>query len=267
MDLRPQGQDIIRTWLFSTVVRCAPRARRRCRGRTRRSAAGSSTPTARRCRKSKGNVVTPMDLLEEHGSDAVRYWAASARLGTDAAFEVGQMKIGRRLAIKVLNASQVRAVVRRAPTSRGRARPARWSPSRSTARCWPAWPTSSSEATAALEAYDHTRALELTETFFWTFCDDYLELVKDRAYGARRRRGDAGTASARAALGHRARRAAAPVRARCCRSPPRRSGRGGARARCTARRGRSPSRCARPPATPTRPARAPPARRSPRCAR
>jgi valyl-tRNA synthetase len=126
--------------------------------------------------KSKGNVVVPNDLLDEHGSDAVRYWAASARLGTDAAFDVGQMKVGRRLSIKVLNAAkfvlsfetksedvEVTEPIDRAMLG--------------------ALSEVVAQAGKAFDGYDHTKALELTETFFWTFTDDYLELVKERAYG------------------------------------------------------------------------------------
>jgi len=133
--------------------------------------------------KSKGNVVTPLGLLEQHGSDAVRYWAANGRPGVDTAFDDGQMMVGRRLAIKVLNASKFvlgfpEGSEATAPIDR--AMLARLS-------------TLVDEATAAFEAYDYARALERTEAFFWSFCDDYLELVKGRAYSD-----DGG--SARAAL-------------------------------------------------------------------
>ena len=106
--LRSQGQDIIRTWLFSTVLRAELE-----HGVVPWRNAGISgfivDPDRKKMSKSKGNVVTPKAMLDEHGSDAVRYWAASSRLGTDAAFDPQnpkQIKIGRRLAIKVLNAAK-----------------------------------------------------------------------------------------------------------------------------------------------------------------
>ncbi|MFD5215130.1 valine--tRNA ligase [Microbacterium sp. NPDC058345] len=189
-DLRPQGQDIIRTWLFSTMLRSTLEDHRS----PWRNAAISGfivDPDRKKMSKSKGNVVTPADILDKHGSDAVRYWSASSRLGMDAAFDPQnptQVKIGRRLAIKILNAAKF---VLSFPVPEG-------------AQITHALDASMlatldgviREATAAYEHYDQAKALEVTEAFFWTFCDDYLELVKERAYDQT----DVGQASAALAL-------------------------------------------------------------------
>ena len=176
MDLRPQAHDIIRTWLFTTVLRSHLEHESLPWGHAAISGF-IVDPDRKKMSKSKGNVVTPMGLLQELGSDGVRYWATSAGPGADTIFDPSQpsqMKVGRRLAIKILNAarfallqSEPRGPITE-PLDRGML-------------------TSLSElvreSTDLLEAYDYARVLDRTERFFWSFCDDYLELVKARRYG------------------------------------------------------------------------------------
>ena len=173
MDLRPQAHDIIRTWLFSSVVRA--HFENNSVPWTNAAISGFVVdPDRKKMSKSKGNVVTPLALLQEYGSDGVRYWAARGGPGGDTAFDVGQMKIGRKLAMKVLNVSkfvlageQIDGAVTE-PLDRGMLQNLA---------------SLVDEATAELESYEYARALAKIESFFWDFCDNYVEAAKSRKYG------------------------------------------------------------------------------------
>ncbi|MXW42773.1 MAG: valine--tRNA ligase [Acidimicrobiia bacterium] len=176
MDLRPQAHEIIRTWLFATITR-AHFEHDELPWSTAAISGWVLDPDRKKMSKSKGNVVTPMDTLKAFGADALRYWASSGRPGTDTAFEEDQMKVGRRLAVKILNAS--RFVLNHEPATHAQA----------TETLDQALlghlANLIDETTAMFETVDYARALENSETSFWSFTDDYLELVKNRAYGGR----------------------------------------------------------------------------------
>jgi valyl-tRNA synthetase len=188
MDIRPQGPEIIRTWLFSTIVR-AHFEHGILPWHTATINGWILDPDRKKMSKSIGNVVTPMPLIEEYGPEAVRYWACNGRPGVDTAIDFGVMKIGRRLAIKILNASRFALGFSEEDVD----------PSEITEALdrsmLAGLARTVAAATAAFEDYDYARALELTEKSFWGFTDDYVELIKSRAYDD-----GAGSSSAHAAL-------------------------------------------------------------------
>jgi valyl-tRNA synthetase len=181
MDLRPQAHDIIRTWAFSTIVKAwmhegaVPWHHIVLSGFI-------LDPDRKKMSKSKGNVVTPEDIIDDYSADAVRYWAARARLGTDTAYDPGVFKVGKRLVTKVFNASRFVLMQVDRAVGEGELPGPEHIREKLDLALVNRLRTVIEQASDALATFDYAAALQVVEESFWTFCDHYLELVKLRSY-------------------------------------------------------------------------------------
>ncbi len=176
-DLRPQAHEIIRTWAFYTIVKAALH-QNSIPWKNLMISGWCLAADKTKMSKSKGNVVTPTALIEEKGSDIVRYWASTSHLGADTAYSEEVFKIGQKLVTKLFNAAkfaamnfdklQDNAVITEASDL--------WILSR--------LQQTVAKATTEFEQFEYARAREVIEQFFWhDFCDNYLEICKVRSYG------------------------------------------------------------------------------------
>jgi valyl-tRNA synthetase len=181
MDLRPQAHDIIRTWAFYTIVKAWMHE-----GEVPWYHVVLSgfilDPDRKKMSKSKGNVVTPEDIIDDFSADAVRYWAARARLGTDTAYDPGVFKVGKRLVTKVFNASRFVLMQVDRAVGEGELPGPEHIGEKLDLALINRLRTVIEQASSALATFDYAAALQVVEESFWTFCDHYLELVKLRSY-------------------------------------------------------------------------------------
>ncbi len=174
--LRPQAHDIIRTWAFDTIVKShyennsIPWQSIVISGHVTQGSGKISKSTG-------GAALTPQSLLATHSADAIRYWAAKASPGVDTAFSEEQIKVGLRLQTKLWNAFRfIQQQVPAVPTTTS---------VRDTINAWieGRLKETTKHYISYFEQAEYARALDVVESFFWNdFCDNYLELIKDRFF-------------------------------------------------------------------------------------
>ncbi len=179
MDLRPQAHDIIRTWAYYTIVK-AVLNEDKVPWRTAMISGHVLHPDRAKISKSKGGGAhSPGDVIEQRSADGTRYWACSSRLGVDTMLADEAFEAGKRLVVKLWNASKF-AIGRLEdfdPEAPGELSVIdRWLLAR--------LESTVERATAGYEACEYHAAMEAAEAFFWhDLCDNYIEIAKKRLYG------------------------------------------------------------------------------------
>ncbi len=182
MDLRPQAHDIISFWLFNTLVKSQlhnginPWENVVISG-------WALDPHGKKMSKSKGNVVEPQLVLEKYGADALRFWAASSKLGEDLPYQEKELVSGGRTVNKLWNAAKfsfIHLEDYKGDVPKKLHATDKWLLSKLNNLII--------NCTDSFEIYEYSRVKANTELFFWhTFCDNYLEIVKDRLYNPNKR--------------------------------------------------------------------------------
>ena len=180
-DVRPQAHDIIRTWAFYTIAKAWMHSKTIPWKETLISGF-ILDPDRKKMSKSKGNVVTPQHLIDNYGADSIRYWAARARLGVDTAFEEQIMAQGKKLINKIFNASKFVFTIVENSSLKGKSDYEQYIAEPIDLAWQNKMDLIIKQATDAFATYDYATALEAIEKRFWDFCDNYLEIVKKRAY-------------------------------------------------------------------------------------
>lgn len=181
-DLRAQSHDIIRTWAFYTIVKSAYHEDN-LPWKNITVSGFIVDPDRKKMSKSKGNVVTPGDLIEKYSADAVRYWAAKARLGADTIYDESLFQIGKKLVTKIYNAGKfVKTILDKSEIAYQEFSPANIIMDIDLAFVTKLKSVIESSS-SFMEKFEYSAALQITEDLFWNFCDNYIELVKTRAYG------------------------------------------------------------------------------------
>ncbi|MDB2414307.1 class I tRNA ligase family protein [Rickettsiales bacterium] len=199
-DLRPQAHEIIRTWAFYTIVK-AHLHEDKIPWKNLMISGWCLASDKTKMSKSKGNVITPVDLVESKGSDVVRFWASTSRLGADSAYSEDVLKIGKKLVNKLWNATKFAAIhLDKIEEKPGTA--IEDIESGIISEELDLWILTKlnktiKKATQEFDKYEYCNARAAVEDFFWNdLCDNYLELVKVRVYGEAEGTSKAGQKSA-----------------------------------------------------------------------
>ncbi|AFC73415.1 valine--tRNA ligase [Rickettsia montanensis] len=186
MDLRPQAHEIIRTWAFYTILK-AHLHQNTLPWKNIMVSGWCLAEDRSKMSKSKGSVLVPEKLLEQYGSDVIRYWSANSKLGADTAYSEDVMKNGKRLVNKLWNAAKFVSI--HFDKLKGEDKKASLLDIKEKiTNEFDKWMVNKlvelvKLATNELQNYEYANAMHLTEKFFWVvFCDNYLEISKTRSY-------------------------------------------------------------------------------------